>query len=120
MEAKLEEKFEHALFVQKVKKDKKNEYVNTHKKVWPDLLKAIKESGIDREIIWILEDKVIIYMMSRDFDSAMQKLGKTEIFKKWIEKMDPLMDEMQDYSGKGNIIRLDTIFDLEGQLGALK
>ena len=116
----MEEKFEHVLFVQKVKKDKKNEYINTHKKVWTDLVKAIKESGIDREIIWMFEDNIIIYMMAKDFDSAMQKLGETEIFKKWIEKMGPLLDEIQDYSGKGNIIRLDTIFDLEEQLGELK
>ena len=120
MEVNMEEKFEHVLFIQKVRKGKKDDYIDTHKKVWPDLLKAIKESGIDREIIWMLEDKIIIYMMSKDFDSAMQKLGETEIFKKWIEKMDPLLDLMQDYSGKGNIIRLDTIFDLEEQLTSLK
>jgi L-rhamnose mutarotase len=116
----LKKKFEHVLFIQQVRKGKKDDYIDTHKKVWPDLLKAIKESGIDREIIWMFEDKIIIYMMSKDFDSSMQKLGETGIFKKWIEKMDPLLDIMQDYSGKGNIIRLDTIFDLEEQLGTLK
>jgi L-rhamnose mutarotase len=116
----MEKKSEHVLFVQKVKKGKKGDYIKTHKEVWPELLNAIKSSGIDREIIWLLEDNIIIYMMSSDFDSAMQKLGETEIFKKWIAKMDPLLDEMQDYSGKGNIIRLDKVFDLEEQLYSLK
>jgi L-rhamnose mutarotase len=55
-------------------------------------------------------------MMSKNFKTAMQKLGEKEIFKRWIEKMDQLMDEIQDYSGKGNIITLENVFNLEKQL----
>lgn len=107
---------EYVLFVQKVKKDKKGEYVKAHKECWPELLKAIKESGIERLMIWLLENNVLIHTMAEDFDSAMAKLAKRKVFKDWIAKMDPLMDERQDYSGKGNIIGLDKVFDLEAQL----
>ena len=109
-------KYEHSLFVQKVKQGKMGEYKETHKKVWPELMKAIKESGIDRELIWVHGDFIYIYMMSKNFESAMQKLGEKEIFKKWLEKMDRIMDEIQDYSGKGNIITLENVFNLEKQL----
>jgi len=110
---------EHVLFVQRVKKDKKGDYIKAHKECWPELLKAIKESGIEREIIWMLENKTYIYMMAENFNKAMEKLEEKKIFKDWIVRMDPLMDEMQDYSKKGKIIKLDKVFNLEEQLGKL-
>jgi len=42
---------EHVLFVQQVKEDKRKEYINAHREAWPELLRAIKESGIEREMI---------------------------------------------------------------------
>ena len=115
----MEKDYKHILFMQKAKKGKIEEYRETHKKAWPKLLKAIKESGIEREIIWIHGDYVYIYMMTRDFDGSMKKLGEKEIFKDWIVKMDNLLDEMQDYSGDGNIVTLEKVFNLEHQLDAL-
>jgi L-rhamnose mutarotase len=113
----MEEKPKHIMFVQKVKPEKKEEYIKAHNEAWPELLKAIKECGIDREIIWTFGDYVCIYMMTEDFDGSMLKLSKAEIFKKWSEYMATLLAEMQDYSnGGGNVITLDKVFDLEAQL----
>ena len=110
---------EHVLFIQRVKKDKKDDYIKAHKECWPKLLKAIRESGIEREIIWMLENTTYIYMMAENFNKAMEKLEEKKIFKDWIVKMSPLFEEMQDYSKKGKIIKLDKVFDLEEQLGKL-
>lgn len=107
---------EHVMFVQKVKEGKKDEYIKAHKECWPELLKAIKESGIKRELIWFLGSNILIYEMAENFDKAMGKLAEKQVFKDWIAKMNPLMDEMQDYSEEGNIMRLDKVFDLEAQL----
>jgi L-rhamnose mutarotase len=113
----MKEKPKHIMFVQKLKTEKKEEYIKAHKEAWPELLKAIKDSGIDRELIWIFGDFICIYMMTDDFDEAMSNLSKTEIFKKWSEYMGELLDEMQDYSEGGtNVITLDKVFDLEEQL----
>jgi len=107
---------EHVMFVQEVKPDKKDEYIDVHRNAWPDLLVAIKESGIEREMIWLHGNNIYIYMMSEDFDRAMSTLAEKQVFKDWIEKMEPLLAMMQDYSGEGNVIRLDKVFDLEKQL----
>ena len=111
------EKQKHIMFVQKLKTEKKEEYIKAHNEAWPELLKAIKESGIDRELIWVFGDYIYIYMMTDDFDKAISNLSKTQIFKKWSEYMGTLLDEMQDYSeGGANVITLNKVFDLEEQL----
>jgi L-rhamnose mutarotase len=107
---------EHVMFMQQLKVDKIEEYKKTHREVWPLLLIAHRDAGIIREKIWIENNKIYIYIMAEDFDKAMGKLSATQIFKDWIKKMSGLMDVIQDYSGEGNIKRLDMIFDLEGQL----
>lgn len=104
---------DHVMFVQKIKSDKIEEYIKSHKKVWPELLKEIKKSGIEREMIWIFGDYIFLYMMSNDFKKAMDSLSKTKIFQEWSEYMKNFLDEMQDYS---NIITLKKVFDLEEQL----
>ncbi len=104
---------EHVLFVQKVKKDKKEEYIKYHKECWQDLLKEMKNSGIKREIIWMNGEQIMVYIMAKDFNDSMDKLAKTDVFKKWTELMTPLLANIQDYSSKGKVLRLEEIFNLE-------
>jgi L-rhamnose mutarotase len=111
---------EHVMFVQEVKAEKRDEYIGAHRDAWPDLLKAIKDSGIEREMIWMHGNNIYIYIMSENFDRAMAVLAEKQVFKDWIEKMEPLLAMMQDYSGEGNVIRLDKVFDLEKQLEEAK
>ncbi len=107
---------EHVLFVQKVRKDKREDYIRAHAEAWPSLLRAIRESGIERELIWMHEENIYIYIMAEHFDIAMASLAEKETFKKWLQKMDPLLAMMQDFSGEGNVVRLQKVFDLEAQL----
>jgi L-rhamnose mutarotase len=107
---------EHVLFIQKVRPEKKQEYLEAHRKVWPDVLTLIKDSGVQREIIWIKDETLYVYIMAEDFDKALGRQGETKLFQKWVEKMQPLLSEMQDYSEEGRIVKLEKVFDLEEQL----
>ncbi|MCL5986347.1 MAG: L-rhamnose mutarotase [Actinobacteria bacterium] len=107
---------EHVLFFQKIRKGKRNEYIKAHREMWTELLEAIKEAGIEREIIWLKGNGIFLYIMSDNFDKALSKLAEKKVFQNWLKKMAPLLSEVQDYSGEGNIVKLDKIFDLEKQL----
>ena len=107
---------DHVMFIQKVCPEKKEEYIQAHRHVWPELLKAHRNAGIEREIIWIQGDTLYLYIMAQDFDKALDNMGKETIFQRWIEKMTPLLSDIQDYSEDGKIVKLDKVFDLEEQL----
>ena len=107
---------ENVMFVQKVRADKKEEYIRMHKEAWKDLLIESKKAGFKKQILWMFGDYVLIYSMSENFDQSMSKLLKTEIQKKWQSKMDTLLEEVQDYSEEGKIDKLEKIYDLEEQL----
>ncbi|MHB8279408.1 MAG: L-rhamnose mutarotase [Candidatus Humimicrobiaceae bacterium] len=107
---------EHVIFVQKVREDKKEEYVKVHKEAWKELLLETKKAGFERQILWLLDNNVLIYSMVENFDEAISKLKKTDTFKKWQAKMEELLEEAQDFSEEGTVIRLEKIYDLEEQL----
>ena len=111
---------EHMMFIQKTKKDKRLKYIEEHKNVWPGCLKAHKDSGIERELIWMEGDNIYVYMMGKDLKEAIEKLKSTKIFQDWIEEIKPLLDVRQNFSQEGQIKKLEKVFDLEEQLNNLK
>jgi L-rhamnose mutarotase len=110
---------EHILYIQKLKKGKRKQYTKDHKECWPELLEAIKESGIERNIIWLYGDEILIYTMSENFNGSMAKLSRKKIFKDWIRRMKNYLEVIQDFSSKGKVIKLEKIFDLEEQINKI-
>jgi len=107
---------EHVMYVQRVKEEKKDQYIKYHKECWPELIKAIKESGIERNIIWLYGNEVLIYTIAQNFDKSMKKLSEKKIFKEWNKKMEQLLEFMQDFLKEGKATKLEKIFDLEEQI----
>jgi L-rhamnose mutarotase len=107
---------EHVLFVQKVRPEKRDLYVQAHNNPPADLLRVLRDSGVQREVIWLQGENVYIYVMSDDFDRAIAAQGKSRIFQDWVQRMKPLLSEIQDFSGEGTVVRLQKVFDLEEQL----
>ncbi len=107
---------EHVLFIQRVKKGKRKQYIKDHEECWPEMLKTIKESGIERNIIWMNGNEVLIYSMSENYDQAIKNLSKKKTFKEWSIRMESLLEVMQDFSEGGNVIKLEKVFDLEEQI----
>jgi L-rhamnose mutarotase len=104
---------DHVLFMQKVKPEKREAYLEAHRKPWPELISLIRESGVEREIIWRDGNTLYIYVMAKDFNKAMEHQKKSDVFARWVSEMEPLLEEMQDYSETGTVVQLEKVFDLE-------
>jgi L-rhamnose mutarotase len=111
---------DHVLFVQKVRPEKKLEYIRAHEQPPAELMRLIRQSGVQREIIWLHGENLYIYLMAEDVDEALAFQSRTKLFQEWVEKMTPLLSEIQDYSGKGSVVKLEKVFDLEEQLARLE
>ena len=109
-------KMEHVMFVQKVREDKKEEYIRFHKEAWRELLIEAKKAGFERQILWLSGNYVLIYSMAENFDESIAKLTQTDTHKKWQSIMDTLLEEAQDFSESGKVIKLEKIYDLEEQI----
>jgi L-rhamnose mutarotase len=66
-------------FVLRVRPDKIDEYVAAHREVWPDMLRALKESGIRNYSIFRDGNQVFGYFESDDLAAAADYLGRQEV-----------------------------------------
>jgi len=96
-------------FVLRVRADKIDDYVAAHRDVWPDMLRALKESGIRNYSIFRDGNQVFGYFESDDLAAAAAYLGRQEVCARWQDAMADLLEERVPDSGP---LPLEEIFRL--------
>jgi len=69
--------------VMELKQENRKDYINLHNNTWPELVKALRDSGFLEEYIFILKNIVILFMKCENFEKSKSKLAQTDIYKKW-------------------------------------
>jgi len=101
---------QHSAFVLRVRPDKIEEYVAAHRAVWPDMLRALSESGIRNYSIFRDGNQVFGYFESDDLERAAAFLAEQEVCTRWQDAMAGLLDERVPDGGPPpleEIFRLD-------------
>ena len=86
------------------------DYKEWHRKVWPQLLALICQSGIRNYSIYMHGRELFSYLEAEDWEAAVQFLGRQEVAQKWQELMAPYMDASDVLSPWQ---RLEEVFHLE-------
>ncbi len=86
-------------------------YEAYHRAVWPEVLAAIRKSGIRTYVIFRDGLDLFHFIECDDYDRAIRELAVDPINIKWQAEMAPMMAVAHDYSGK-SADRLPLIFDL--------
>jgi len=107
----------------KLKLENMKDYIDLHNNTWPDLVKALKESGFLEEYIYILDNLVMVVMKCENFKDASSKLAETDIFKKWTAKVrSMLINDIDFFHTKDVLLDLNPIWRLDSfdEKGVLK
>ena len=76
-------------FSMRIRPELKHEYKKAHDEIWPDMEKAIRDSGIANYSIFFRPDGTLFaYLESKDPALAFEKIGKTEVNARWQKAMD--------------------------------
>lgn len=86
-----------------LKKDKLNEYWNLHRRVWPSVLKRIKDSNIQNySIALYLKENGEMLLVSyfeyvgSDYAADMKKIGDDPETQRWWELTAPLQERVPE------------------------
>jgi len=86
-------------FKMKLKPGKISEYKKRHEKLWPDLHKLLKETGLSEYSIFFDEETHILFAFQKQAgELGSQDLGKTEIVQRWWDYMADIMETKPDNS----------------------
>ena len=87
-------------------------YEEYHRRVWPEVLEAIRRSGIARYLIFRDGLDLFHFIECDDYEAAIATLAKDPVNIRWQLEMAPMMAVAHDFSGKSSD-RLPLIFDLD-------
>jgi len=86
-------------FKMKLKPGFKEEYRKRHEKIWPELKKLIKKSGVSDYSIFLDEETNILFACQKQSgEKSSQDLGSNPVVQKWWAYMADIMETNPDNS----------------------
>lgn len=77
-------------FLLNVRPDKLEEYKARHREVWPDMIRALRESGWSNYSLFLRPDGVLVgYLETRDFGRALAEMNRRAVNEQWQSEMAP-------------------------------
>jgi len=97
-------------FVLHVRPDRIDAYVEAHRRVWPEMLDALREAGIRNYTIFRAGEDVFGYFEADDLEAADRFLAGQEVSARW---QDAMAEFLQERVPDGGPAPLEQIFRLE-------
>jgi L-rhamnose mutarotase len=86
-------------------------YLKSHKVVWPEMLKAMRQAGIRNYSMFYRKDGFLVgYFEAKDPMAALRRAAKTDVSKRWHDFMRPFFDSVQPGMKKGKPLFLKEYF----------
>src|SRR6266498_1517616 len=101
---------ERSAFVLRVRPDKVDEYVEAHRRVWPEMVAALEDAGIRNYTIFRSGTEMFGYFEADDLDRAGRFLAAQEVCSRWQDAMAELLEERVPDAGPPpleEVFRLD-------------
>jgi L-rhamnose mutarotase len=104
-------------FQLQVRPDRLEEYRTRHAAVWPDMLRALHETGWHNYSLFLREDGLLVgYFETPDLDAAREGMAATEVNARWQAEMAGFFAELDGRTPDQGFLVLDEVFHLEDQL----
>jgi len=106
-------------FQLQVKPDRIEEYSRRHSAVWPDMLRALKDTGWNNYSLFLRADGLLVgYFETESLDAAQAGMAATEVNARWQAEMSEFFEDLDVGPDRG-FLQLREVFNLEDQLAAL-
>ena len=114
---------ERVCFQLQVKPERLDEYRARHAAIWPDMARALHETGWHNYSIFLRDDGLLIgYFETPDLRAAQAGMAATEVNARWQDSMADFFVDLgsdADARADNSFLRLPEVFHLEDQLADL-
>ena len=105
-------------FQLQVRPDRIAEYKARHRAVWPEMLRALKDTGWHNYSLFLRPDGLLIgYVESDSIETAQAGMDATEVNARWQADMAEFFLDLGDARPDTGFALLEEVFHLEDQLG---
>ena len=101
----------------RVRPDRLAEYRERHARVWPEMLRALRDAGWHDYSLFLHEDGTLIgYFRTEDLAAAHAAMARTEVNQRWQAEMAPFFENLDGRRPDEGFEVLEEIFNLDEQL----
>lgn len=90
----------------------RDEYIRRHNEIWPEMVAALRESGITNYSIWNHGNELIGYYECPDAEFAAEFKAKNEVMQRWSASMKHVMKMAADPETQENMV-YTKVFELD-------
>ena len=106
-------------FQLQVRPDRVEEYRSRHAEVWPEMLRALADTGWHNYSLFLREDGLLIgYVETPSIAEAQAGMALTEVNTRWQAEMAEFFEDLEGRAPDEGFLVLEEIFHLEDQLAA--
>lgn len=102
-------------FILKVKPGKLAEYKEHHKKVWPEMLDALRRTGWHNYSLFLRDDGLLFgyFEAEESFQASLDGMAREEVNKRWQDFMAPYFEGLGGAHADRNMQELEEVFHLD-------
>ena len=101
-----------ACFIFQLKEGAEEEYKRRHDEIWPELVKAIQDSGLKNYTLFRRGLQVVGYVECHpDIKTAFATVESTEVNARWDEWFEEIIEEITD--SDGNLFWAEEVWHLD-------
>jgi L-rhamnose mutarotase len=101
-------------FLLKVKADRLEEYKVCHQAVWPEMLKALSETGWKNYSIFMREDGLLVgYLETPDFNAALSGMAVLDVNERWQKVTGKFFEALDGKRPDEEMKPLEEVFHLD-------
>jgi L-rhamnose mutarotase len=110
---------ERVCFTLRVRPERRDEYAARHAAVWPEMLRALADSGWHNYSLFLGEDGLLVgYFETPSLEQALAGMEATEVNARWQAEMAEYFQALDGARPDTGFTRLAEVFHLEDQLVA--
>lgn len=112
---------ERVCFQLQVRPERLEEYKERHRSVWPEMLRALSDTGWHNYSLFLRPDGLLIgYLETPSLEAAQAAMAATAVNARWQAEMAEFFVELGDARPDTGFVRLEEVFHLEDQLHAVE
>jgi L-rhamnose mutarotase len=100
-------------FLLQVKPDRIEEYKERHRRVWPEMLDALRSAGWHNYSLFLREDGLLVgYVESPDFEQARAAMANLDVNRRWQAEMREFFVDSSGRDADRRVQPLEQVFYL--------
>ena len=107
-------------FLLQVRPDRLDSYRQRHRAVWPDMLRALRDTGWHNYSLHLRDDGLLVgYVECDDLAAAQAAMAATDVNARWQAEMAPFFTGLDGRGPDESFLVLDEVFSLDDQLESI-